>query len=319
MEYMQRKALFEYGKNRRLLVYGVLAVITGVIAILLNELVAQRLGTQYSYIFFIIGSTFLILGVGTLLYRYLQVSSFSRYSNSEISGQQLRSEIQDLRFEVLKLRKKSGGPSNYEDISGIINSAINNTITEEFIKSKIDAFYSASAISEAKRRGLLEDFDNLNYRINGELTRLRKSATLNLIIGALTTACAIVALGYEVFNNELEFDKTTEILAHYIPRISLIIFLEIFAFFFLKLYKTTLSDIKYFNNEKTNIDFKIISLKAAFDTRDSTLIHTILVQLAQTERNFKLGKGESTVELEKVRNDTRYNDVIAHLLKQSKQ
>jgi multisubunit Na+/H+ antiporter MnhE subunit len=204
--------------------------------------------------------------------------------------------------------------AEYENVSKTIHQAIDNTITEEYIKSKIDSIYGEKAISEAKRKDIITDFENLSYRINGELTRLRKSANLNLVIGTLTTICAIMALGYEVFNNDLIFSDATKVLSHYIPRISLIVFVEIFAFFFLKLYKATLSDIKYFNNEKTNVDFKIVSLKTALNTSDLSLIKTMLEELIKTERNFKLGKNESTVELEKIKNDAISSHVIAQLL-----
>ena len=313
-EFLRKRAEYEYIKNRRYSLYGIMFSVIGLVFILTKDLAYEYFDKQFSFVFIITGATTLAFGIGFILFRYLQNGSFSKYTQSDISNQNLRSEVQDLRFELIKLRKKSGESADYENISKTINNAIDNTITEDFIKSKIDSFYSDKAISEAKRKDILDEFENLSYRINGELTRLRKSANLNLVIGTLTTICAIVALGYEVFNNELEFNNTTKLLSHYIPRLSIIVFVEIFAFFFLKLYKATLSDIKYFNNEKTNIDFKIISLKAALNIGNDKVIQIMLEELIKTERNFKLGKDESTVELEKVKNDTSNNQIIAQLL-----
>jgi hypothetical protein len=314
MEYLRRRAEFEYVRNRRYMLYGITFSVFGLVFILTKDLVYGFTGRNFSVIFTITGALSGAFGVGFILFRYLQNGSFSKFTSNDISNQSLQSEIQDLRFELLKLRKKSGDSTGYENISKTINDAINGTITEEFIKTKIDSFYSEKTIAESKRRDLLNDFENLTYRINGELTRLRKSANLNLVIGSLTTICAIVALGYEVFKTDLNFNDTTKVLAHYIPRVSLIIFVEIFAFFFLKLYKATLTDIKYFNNEKTNIDFKIISLKTALNTGDAKLIQTMIEELIRTERNFKLSKDESTVELEKLKNDTNNNQILAQLL-----
>jgi len=312
--YLRKRAEYEDLKNRRITLYGVIFSVVGLVFILTKDLAYNYFDKQFSFIFILTGATTLAFGVGSILFRYLQNGSFSKYTDSDISNQNLRSEMQDLRFELLKLRKKSGENTDYENISKTINDAINSTITEDFIKLKIDSFYSDKVISNAKRKDIIDEFENLGYRINGELTRLRKSANLNLVIGTLTTICAIIALGYEVFNNELEFSNTTKVLSHYIPRLSIVIFVEIFAFFFLKLYKATLSDIKYFNNEKTNIDFKIISLKTALNMEDEKVIQIMLEELIKTERNFKLGKDESTVELEKIKNNTTNNQILAQLL-----
>lgn len=313
-EFLRKRAEYEYLKNKRFTLYGVTFSIIGLAFLLTKDLAYNYFDEQFSIAYIITGSTALAFGVGFILFRYLQNGSYSKFTESDISNQNLRSEIQDLKFELIKLRKKSGETTDYENISKTINNAIDNTITEDFIKSKIDSFYSDKAISEVKRKDILNEFENLGYRINGELTRLRKSANLNLVIGTLTTVCAILALGYEVFKTEIEFSNTTKLLSHYIPRLSIIVFVEIFAFFFLKLYKTTLIDIKYFNNEKTNIDFKIISLKAAINIGDDKVIQIMLEELIKTERNFKLSKDESTVELEKAKNDTNNNQILAQLL-----
>ena len=119
---------------------------------------------------------------------------------------------------------------------------------------------------------------------------------------------------YEVFATEVDFSDSVKLLSHYLPRLSLIIFIEIFAFFFLRLYKASLFDIKYFNNEKTNIDFKIISLNVAILKQNDTLIQTTINELVKTERNFKLGKEESTVELEQLKTEKENNKLLSQIL-----
>lgn len=311
---LRKRAEYEYVRNKKNTLIGILLTIIGITTVLTKELLLNYIDSRYSIIFVIIGAVSFSLGLGLLLFRYLQNGAFSRINTSNYSEQNLRAELQDLRVEILKLRKKSGEPTDYENISRSINNAIDNTLTEDFIKTKIEGFYSEQAISEAKHKNLLQDFEDLSFRINGELSRLRKSANLNLVIGTLTTALAITALGYEVFKSEFEITDTVKLLTHYLPRLSLIIFIEIFAFFFLKLYKATLSDIKYFNNEKTNIDFKLISLKTALNNGDDEMIKSMLQELIKTERNFKLSKDESTVELEKIKNDTNHNQILVDLI-----
>jgi hypothetical protein len=312
--YYRKRAEYEYLRNKKATLYGILIGVMGIVILLTKDLVRNYFDERFSIIFIIIGAIAFSFGIGLLLYRYLQNGIFTRINSPNYSEQNFRSEIQDLRVEILKLRKKTGEPTDSENISRTINNAIDNTLTEEFIKDKIDGFYGEKAIAESRHKSLLEDFESLSYRINGELIRLRKSANLNLVIGTLTTILAITALGYEVFKSEFEITDTVKLLTHYLPRLSLIIFIEVFAFFFLKLYKATLSDIKYFNNEKTNIDFKLTALKTALNNGGDDIIKSMLQELIKTERNFKLAKDESTVELQKLKSETNNNQILAQLI-----
>lgn len=312
--FLRRRAEVEYSRNKKMNLFGILIGIIGIVILLTKDVVRQYFDERFAVIFLIVGATSFSFGIAILLYRYLQNGVLNKLNSSHYSDQNLRSELQDLRVEILKLRKKSGEPTDSENISRTINNAIDNTLTEDFIKNKIDTLYGEKAIAESRHKNLQEDFENLSYRINGEIIRLRKSANLNLVIGTVTTALAIFALGYEVFKSEFEVTDTVKLLTHYLPRLSLIIFIEIFAFFFLKLYKATLSDIKYFNNEKTNIDFKLIALKTALNNGDSEIVKNMLQELIKTERNFKLSKDESTVELEKIRSTASNDNILAQLM-----
>jgi hypothetical protein len=313
-EFIRKQIYSSYLRNKKVNLYSVMLAVTGIIVLLTKDLILNFIDKQYSIVFIILGASAFALGVGSLLYKYLQVGPISRLGNSNFSEHKLISEFQDLKIEFLKLRKKNGEPNDSENISKTINNVIDKTLTDDFIKAKVEGIYSEKAVSESKHKTLLNDFDSLGYRINEELARLRRSANLNLVIGTLTTTLALTGLGYEVFNSELEITDSLKILAHYLPRLSLIIFIEIFAFFFLKLYKTTLEDIKYFNNEKTNIDFKLISLKSALTSENKDLIKLVIEELVKTERNFKLKKGESTVELEKIKNHNETSEILSKLI-----
>jgi hypothetical protein len=88
---------------------------------------------------------------------------------------------------------------------------------------------------------------------------------------------------------------------NYIPRVTLALFIEIFSFFFLRLYRRNLDDIKYLTNEITNVKLKLIALKASYMKEGGDFTGNILQELAKTERNFVLKKNESTVELQKLK------------------
>ena len=80
-----------------------------------------------------------------------------------------------------------------------------------------------------------------------------------------------------------------------------------FSFFFLKLYKSGLSEIKYFQNELTNVEMKFISLDISLRGKNTELISDVVSEFSKTERNFILNKGQTTVEIERGKLD---NEVI---------
>lgn len=61
---------------------------------------------------------------------------------------------------------------------------------------------------------------------------------------------------------------------------------KVFSFFFLKLYKSNLEEIKYFQNELTNIEMKIIAHEAALLSQENKSIVPIIEQLVRTDRNI---------------------------------
>lgn len=71
--------------------------------------------------------------------------------------------------------------------------------------------------------------------------------------------------------------------------------------FFLRLYKVGLDEIKYFENEMTNVEQRQVALSVALLQDDPDLRAKILLDIAKTDRNNVLEKGQSTIELEKAR------------------
>ncbi|PRZ23283.1 hypothetical protein [Flavobacterium granuli] len=289
---------------------GIIFFLTGVISYFLIKYLFE-LPNVYSIL---IGLLFSTLGLGLYLINYLQTDIYINDEKLPGFSNNILVELDELRFEFQKFKKKAGIIEDSEQLNQLINNIINGTLNKEFIQNKIESTFSNNALNSYRHDNLFSEFEKTAYRINEELIRLRKSANINLVIGSLSTTIAIFALTYEVFFSEVNFKVTVDLLSHYIPRISLVIFIEIFAFFFLKLYKSTLLEIKYFNNEKTNIDFKLISLKTALFQDDKKMIKLCLIELIKTERNFILKKEDTTVELEKFKADKNDNQILASLL-----
>jgi multisubunit Na+/H+ antiporter MnhE subunit len=119
-----------------------------------------------------------------------------------------------------------------------------------------------------------------------------------------TTLVAIGVLVNLILNvKSIHFDTTKDFLIYLTPRLSLAIFIEVFSFFFLKLYKTNLEDVKYFHNERTNIDSKIIALKTSLLVEKDDILIEIIKSFSNVERNFILKKEETTVNIERIKMD----------------
>lgn len=143
-----------------------------------------------------------------------------------------------------------------------------------------------------------EHYEDMVYRIKKEIDRLNRRGGANLGIGASIAFFGIAYLGYVVSKQTVTTD-VINYLIHMLPRISFVLVIEVFAYFFLKLYKNGFDEVKYFQNELTNIEAKVLAIKFLKDVKNEDLMAEVIKNLMTTERNFILSKGQTTVALEK--------------------
>jgi hypothetical protein len=138
-------------------------------------------------------------------------------------------------------------------------------------------------------------------RINEEIKNLGWRGNVNLTIGIVTTILGAIILIYTVYTTQFSDEFTWKSVAQTMLRLSIALFLQTFAYFFLKLYKSNLEDVKYYQNEITNIEGKFMGLLAAQSATPPISLKTSVETLIKTERNFLLRKGDSTIGLERER------------------
>lgn len=187
-----------------------------------------------------------------------------------------------------------------DKIVEVIRQRIQDDLGEGFLRA-IEDKYAANIINSQGIQRVRENSDRIVRRLRGELEALSRRGNLNLVIGSLTTSIAVGTLLYMVSGITLNFESGADIIEYYLPRLSLVIFIEVFAFFFLRLYKSSLAEIKYFQNELTNIEAKLVALDAALVLGEKESLNLIVGQFALTERNVVLKNGESTVDLERLK------------------
>lgn len=188
------------------------------------------------------------------------------------------------RVEILQMLRASIMEQASSDLAKELYAKITLEATESLKRRKVDHGF------ELSRERLLKEIDSLGRRGN-----------LNLGIGGAVTLIGLILLGITVFYEVSDVKDLLGIASHYLPRLSLIVLIEIFAYFFLSLYKAGLAEIKYFQNELTNLEIKQLALQAALDVNESAAISSVISNLSETERNHILNKDQTTIELEKAK------------------
>ena len=153
----------------------------------------------------------------------------------------------------------------------------------------------------------------LIVRLQKEIPELSKRANLNLTFGIFFALGGMLALWWAAMHVATTFDPAKDwkpVLLAAVPRISLALVVELFSYFFLGLYRTSLAEIKYFENEITTSELRLLGLRVASESGDAEALRAVLIECARTERNFRLAKDESTVELEREKLNNSFADKV---------
>lgn len=287
---------------------GTIAISAGIILLFMSRFLIysdQVLAiSQYT------GIALIVFGVAISALRYLKGDSAGvsrELSKSDL--ERLKSEMTLISHNVSDLseRLKDSLSSAIQqpieftegeraDLLNSIKSKVDASVTEDLLKS-IEERFSSPFAESTRLAEIRAQCEYAKQRLTTEIESLSRRGNLNLVIGSMTTVLAAIVLAFVVLSHKPSNGDLTALLWHYVPRLSVVVFIEVFAFFFLRLYRTSLNEIKYFQNELTNLDSKFVALDASVALGDPKSTTFIIDQLAKTERNFVLKKGESTVDL----------------------
>lgn len=149
-------------------------------------------------------------------------------------------------------------------------------------------------------------------RIKEEIHNLKNRATLNLVLGVTISCAAFLVFFFLVYNEKPEYDYR-KVFMHFIPRVGLVVFIELLAYFFLRLYKTSLSSIQYYHNELTNIETRKIAAIVAIKHCGEDKIWQAVEQLLRVERNVLIKDKETTIQMEmlKLQSEKDSSDLLS--------
>lgn len=211
-------------------------------------------------------------------------------------------------FVWLTLKYLNNNKETQELIKHFNNLKMNENLSSDELKQA----ESELNLKEKKLNEIQEQFKNVSetiqlkrstiLRLKDYLIDINRKANLNLVYGLLFCISGIIFIFYSLMSYVANpQSETIDTFMYFVPRISLTILIEIFSYFFLNLYKKSLDDIKYFQNEVTNLENKYLAILYAMESNDEQIKATVIEKLMNTERNFILKKGETTIELEKNR------------------
>ena len=242
--------------------------------------------------------------IGVLLFLVITLSFYIKYTfelkknafNLRLSDEQrlLQKKKQYLSsiLEILKLDVDNDLKKLLE--KGDIDSA--NSEIEGKIKALTQLIETVNGNNTKSLRGtdissISEFYESTNTRIRTEIARQGSSAKVMLSIGILAIMVVITVLVTTIFNfSTYKFIPENALtLLQIAPRITFSVLIGSFAFFFFNQFHKGQNEIKYWNNEKTNLDLKIFALSIAIDDKKvgtTDFMRNLINDLIKTERNI---------------------------------
>ena len=222
------------------------------------------------------------------------------WRHSDISsGLSHRLSLLDARIEQIASSTQEISDAQRDDLVMRLRESIEKLATENFLEEILHS------VKETQRD--LDWDTELRQLYETTINRLRKESSnitfrghLNLSLGILT---ALTGMGFlwDFVTDLVPSSGEFTFLEVFIPRFSFVIVIEVFAYFFLRLYSKSLMEVKDFQNEITNVEAKFFALRAAMSTGEERTVGHVISVIAETERNNILQKGQTTVDIERSR------------------
>jgi hypothetical protein len=150
------------------------------------------------------------------------------------------------------------------------------------IASQLQTQYAASAVESVRVAEIRRSFEASYERLKLELASLTRRSNLNLVIGVLTSSLAVTLLAYMVLGTTDPFSSLTALLSHYVPRVTVVLFIEVFSFFFLRLYRATLAEIRLYQQDITSLMLRQVALETVWSAGDTNARATLAKELVAT-------------------------------------
>jgi len=144
---------------------------------------------------------------------------------------------------------------------------------------------AAFATEDEHLRDISRYGDNITRQLSDAVDYQGRRNNLNLGFGVFITLIGIGVLVYFVQQyRDIDPAKPWAVL-NFVPRLSLVLLIEFFAYFFLNLYRSGLTEVKYLQNELTNVRMRTLGLRTAIREGDKESAAQIMKAFGDTDRN----------------------------------
>lgn len=127
-------------------------------------------------------------------------------------------------------------------------------------------------------------FQEARSRLSKRAVDLERRATVNLIIGSSTSVAAVIMLVTFAFTPiGLVEISWQQILSYYLPKFGVVVMLEVFAFFFLRLYKATLADSRLLDGDLDAFALKEVALLTAWSDAAENRLESAKIMLTPAD------------------------------------
>jgi hypothetical protein len=232
----------------------------------------------------LLGLSLALISIPVILF-YLRPETSNISDKTEERLKTVQMKLDELDQKVSLTNLTEGSPDD-ETISKLRQHVV-NAVSQ--LKTELHDRYNPEAQQESHLLLMRGIFQSDLERLRDQIAILRKRSNLNLAIGVSTTLVAAGLLVFMVAFANFTIHDTPTLVAYYVPRVSTVIFVEVFSFFFLRLYKSTLDEEKYYQNEITARTAREIALEAALKATDQTAMTKLTESFATVNPNKSSG------------------------------
>lgn len=192
--------------------------------------------------------------------------------------------------EQLKSAQLDALAGNREELIAALRPTLPADIAKE-----LESRFVASAIDAATINEIRRSFESAYQRLQLELSSLTRRSNLNLVIGVLTTVIAVLLLSYMVLvlGTNGTFASLTALLSHYVPRVAVVLFIEVFSFFFLRLYRSTLAEMRSYQEDIIALAQRQVAIEMAWTSSDPTARASLAKELVAVSATTRVNAKEN--------------------------
>jgi hypothetical protein len=216
------------------------------------------------------------------------------FDDVNLRSKQNQIELNDDIVKILSEIKKGSAQAPNVQISEKLEQEISKNIASSIDEHLNPIFHgsiahliSTHAQDLSKNRAIDITLDTIS-QIRSASTTVAVRGFFNLAFGIVFAATALYFLkqSIEMLTISQIRDLSLSQAVYFVAmRFSLAIIMTLVSYFFLSLYRRSLEDVKYYQNEVTFLSGKIAALSLALSTGDKSTIGSVIPFLMDTDRN----------------------------------